>query len=88
MVMRSFRARSLSEVAVHGLSRVALGEGFALYYGELDGKPCMVADSGTLLEFLDDTDDVSLVQVHVFDSEAERDAFMRAQTGHIGLARK
>ncbi|MCC6875539.1 MAG: hypothetical protein IT378_14630 [Sandaracinaceae bacterium] len=79
MVARSFRARSLREVAAQGLVRVALGEGFALYAGQLDGEPCVVADGSALRELADDAD-ARLVEVHVFDSELERDAFVRART--------
>lgn len=57
------------------LTLLRIFEGGAVYGGEEAGKLYVVVDEGTMADFLDDDD--GLVQLIEFDSQAERDDYLR-----------
>ena len=59
----------------------AIGEGWACFVAELDGKYLVIMDSGSMADFLDEEDQwMAGERVHTFESEAERDRFVEENT--------
>jgi len=79
MTRRAISIASKTDPRLSNLARHGGGEGYATYTGCFDGKPAFIVDCGTLADFLHEDDSIKdPIDVDVFDTEAERSAFLEA----------
>ncbi len=72
----SFASWSAIETRVADVAEHNGGEGYVVMLARFDGKPSVIVDQGTLANLLDEDDRVDAVLVHVFETDAEREAFV------------